>query len=111
MDSTTRMCCRRAMTSIEVTQPVGETTATLTLHTCSSCGIHRWERDGVALERADVIDVVRARLAEGPTPRVPRPRAARPRAAAPAVPPAEPPRTIDVREQLARFTVHGERTT
>jgi hypothetical protein len=94
------------MTSIEVTAPVGEAEATLTLHTCSSCGAHRWERDEVALERAEVIDVVRARLAEGPTPRVPRPRAARP--AAPVVPTA---RTIDIRDQLAHFTVHGERTT
>ena len=93
------------MTSIEVTAPIGETSATLTLHTCSACGAHRWERDGVALERAEVIDVVRARLAEGPVPRVPRPRAARPpRPVAPVVPPA---RTIDVRDQLARFTVHG----
>lgn len=95
------------MTSIEVTAPVGEAAATLSLFTCSTCGTHRWERDGVALDRAEVIDVVRARLAEGPAPRVPRPRAARPpRPAAPAVPPPAP-RTIDVREQLARFTVHG----
>lgn len=96
------------MTSIEVTAPVGEAAATLTLHTCSACGAHRWERNGVALERAEVIDVVRARLAEGPVPRVPGPRAARPaRPVAPVVPPA---RTIDVRDQLARFTVHGRPT-
>ena len=102
------------MTSIEVTSPVGEATATLSLYTCSSCGAHRWERDGVALDRSEVIDVVRARLAEGPTPRVPRPRAARPpRPAAPAVPPPAPVAapTIDVRDQLARFTVHGGPTT
>lgn len=99
------------MTGIEVTAPLGESAATLTLHTCSACGAHRWERDGVALQRAEVIEVVRARLAEGPPPRVPRPRAARPaRPAAPAVPPPAP-RTIDVRDKLAGFTVHGKPST
>ncbi len=98
------------MTSIEVTSPVGDSSATLSLHTCSACGAHRWERDGVALERAEVIDVVRARLAAGPVPQVPRPRATRPpRPAVPVVVPVA--RTIDVRDQLARFTVHGGPTT
>lgn len=99
------------MTSIEVTSPLGEATATLSLFTCSTCGTHRWERDGVALDRAEVIDVVRARLAQGPAPRVPRPRAARPPRPAPPAVPAPAPRTIDVRDQLARFTVHGGPTT
>lgn len=96
------------MTRIEVTQPAAEGSATLTLHTCSACGAHRWERDGVALDRDAVLGVVRDRLAEGPAPRVPRPRTARPRATPTSVPQA---RTIDIREQLARFTVHGESTT
>jgi hypothetical protein len=92
------------MTRIEVTQPAAEGSATLTLHTCSTCGTHRWERDGVALDRDAVLGVVRDRLAEGPAPRVPKPRTARARPAPTALPQA---RTIDIREQLARFTVHG----
>lgn len=66
------------MTSIEVTSPLGDRTSTLALHTCSHCGAHVWQRDGVTLERDAVLDVVRDRIAEGPIPRVPRQRKPRP---------------------------------
>ncbi len=96
------------MTRIEVTQPAAEDSATLTLHTCSTCGTHRWERDGLPLDRDAVLGVVRERLAEGPASRVPKPRTPRARPVPTAVPEA---RTIDIREQLARFTVHGGPST
>lgn len=67
-------CCRRPMSSIQVTQPVDASVATLALHTCTSCGRHVWERDGVELDRASVLAIVRDRIAEGPAPRIPRPR-------------------------------------
>jgi hypothetical protein len=78
-------CCRRPMTSIEVTSPLAEGATTLALQTCSACGRHVWHRDGVVLDREAVLEIVRERIAEGPTPRVPRPRSPRPSRARPGV--------------------------
>lgn len=90
------------MTKIEVTQPNGEG-RTLALHSCSACGRHLWERDGAVLERAEVLNVVKLRVADGPAARVPRPRA--PRASrARFVPPAA---TASPPARLAEFTIHG----
>lgn len=72
------LCCGKPMTSIEVTSPRGESSSTLALRTCGHCGSHTWQRDGVALDRDAVLDVVRDRIAEGPAPWVPRPRQIRP---------------------------------
>jgi hypothetical protein len=74
---TAAVCCRRPMSTIEVTSPHGEGIATLTLHTCPACGRHAWERGGDVLDRSTVLGVVRDRIAEGPASRVPRPRKAR----------------------------------
>ena len=56
-------CCGKPMTSIEVTSPRGELSSTLALHTCSHCGRHEWQRDGLALDRDAVLEVVRDRIA------------------------------------------------
>jgi hypothetical protein len=66
------------MTLIEVTSPLAEGTSKLSLETCSSCGRHVWQRDGQDLDRDEVLAIVRDRVAEGPTARVPRPRKPRP---------------------------------
>ncbi len=67
----TPVCCTRRMTSIVVTH---EDASHLTLHTCSCCGAHVWERDGVALDREAVLGVVRERIADGIPRTVPAPR-------------------------------------
>lgn len=63
----TRACCRRPMSSIEVTTRG----ATLTLHSCTACGRHVWEKDGQTADRADLFDGVKTFLEQ---PRVPTPR-------------------------------------
>jgi len=68
------------MTTIEVTSTLAAPAAKLALHTCSGCGRHVWERDGVELDRVAVLGIVRDRIAEGPAARVPRQR--KPRSAA-----------------------------
>lgn len=96
-----RTCCQRPMTSIEVSSSLADPGSTLALHTCSGCGHHVWERDGVELDRAGVLGVVRDRVAEGPAPRVPRPRKTRAGAVA----------TRDRRDlqaRLAGFSVLGQ---
>jgi len=60
-------CCRRPMSSIEVTTRG----ATLVLRSCAACGAHTWERDGVQADRTDLIDGVRTFLEQ---PRLPTPR-------------------------------------
>ncbi len=96
------------MTTIQVTQPQSEGSATLTLHTCSACGSHVWEREGERLDRGSLLGVVRERLAEGPAPRVPAPRAARPtRVVLPDAAPSAPKPSAEVEERLARFVPHG----
>lgn len=60
-------CCRRPMSSIEVTARG----ATLVLHSCTACGRHLWERDGQLADRAELLDGVRAFLEQ---PRIPTPR-------------------------------------
>lgn len=71
------VCCRRPMTGITVTQPRGEGVSVLSLYSCGGCGRHLWERDGQPLQRNEVLQVVKERLAEGPAPRVPKPRSRR----------------------------------
>ena len=51
-------CCRRAMSSIEVTARG----TTLVLHTCASCGRHLWERDGQRADRAELLEGVKTFL-------------------------------------------------
>lgn len=66
--STTRQaCCRRPMSSIEVTARG----VTLVLHSCPACGRHRWEKDGQLADRAELLDGVKTFLEQ---PRVPTPR-------------------------------------
>ena len=60
-------CCRRPMSSIEVTTRG----VTLVLRSCAACGAHAWERDGVQADRTDLIEGVRTFLEQ---PRQPTPR-------------------------------------
>ena len=64
---TTRDCCRRDMSSIEVTTRG----VTLVLHSCTACGRHIWEKDGQTADRAELLDGVKTFLEQ---PRVPTPR-------------------------------------
>lgn len=64
-------CCTRRMTTIVVTH---EDASRLTLHTCSCCGGHVWERDGTVLDREAVLGIVRERIADGTPRKVPAPR-------------------------------------
>ena len=68
--TTTRTCCSRPMSSIEVTTRG----ATLVLHSCTACGRHLWERDGATADRAELLDGVKTFLEQ---PRVPTPRRSR----------------------------------
>ena len=63
----TRACCRRPMSSIEVTTRG----VTLVLHSCTACGRHLWEKDGETADRADLLDGVKTFLEQ---PRIPTPR-------------------------------------
>lgn len=65
--TTTRTCCRRAMSSIEVTTRG----VTLVLHSCTACGRHLWEKDGQTADRAELLDGVKTFLEQ---PRIPTPR-------------------------------------
>lgn len=112
----TAVCCRREMSSIEVTSPLAAPNATLTLHTCSSCGRHVWERDGQVVDRDSIVDAVKERVAEGKPRRAPRTPGLsvergtpRPRAVRKPTPPTTgpPPPPADVQERLKGFTVHG----
>ena len=67
LTATTQACCRRAMSSIEVTARG----ATLVLHSCTACGRHVWERDGEVADRAELLEGVRTFLEQ---PRIPTPR-------------------------------------
>lgn len=62
-----RTCCRRPMSSIEVTTRG----VTLVLNSCTACGRHLWEKDGVVADRADLLDGVKTFLEQ---PRIPTPR-------------------------------------
>ncbi len=57
-------CCRRPMSSIEVTARG----TTLVLHTCPSCGRHLWERDGQLADREELLEGVKTFLEQ---PRLP----------------------------------------
>jgi hypothetical protein len=61
--TTARTCCRRPMSSIEVTTRG----STLTLHSCTACGRHLWEKDGQVADRAELLDGVKTFL-EQPRP-------------------------------------------
>ena len=63
----TRACCRRPMSSIEVTTRG----VTLVLHSCTACGRHLWEKDGETADRAELLDGVKTFLEQ---PRIPTPR-------------------------------------
>ena len=65
--TTTRDCCRRPMSSIEVTTRG----TTLVLHSCTACGRHVWEKDGQTADRAELLDGVKPFLEQ---PRMPTPR-------------------------------------
>ena len=65
--TTTHACCRRPMSSIEVTTRG----TTLVLHSCTACGRHVWEKDGQTADRAELLDGVKTFLEQ---PRVPTPR-------------------------------------
>ena len=62
-----RSCCRRPMSSIEVTTRG----VTLVLNSCTACGRHLWEKDGVTADRAELLDGVKTFLEQ---PRIPTPR-------------------------------------
>lgn len=97
-DTSAVLCCSRPMSTIEVTSPLAAPGATLALHTCSSCGLHVWEREGQVLDKDAVLGVVKDRIAEGPAPRVPAPRKVRPSRAKVS--------EAELRERLSEFTVH-----
>ncbi len=59
-----RSCCRRPMSSIEVTTRG----SALTLHSCTACGRHLWEKDGQTADRAELLDGVKTFLEQ---PRLP----------------------------------------
>lgn len=65
--ATAESCCRRAMSSIELTARG----VTLVLHSCTACGRHLWERDGQIADRSELLDGVRIFLEQ---PRIPTPR-------------------------------------
>ena len=65
-----RDCCRRPMSSIEVTTRG----VTLMLRSCTACGRHEWEKDGQVADRAELLDGVKTFLEQ---PRVPTPRRSR----------------------------------
>ena len=67
LTATSQACCRRVMSSIEVTARG----ATLVLHSCTACGRHVWERDGELADRAELLAGVRTFLEQ---PRIPTPR-------------------------------------
>lgn len=60
----TATCCRRPMSSIEVTARG----ATLVLHSCTACGRHEWERDGRTAGREELLAGVKTFLEQ---PRLP----------------------------------------
>ena len=65
--SASASCCRRDMSSIEVTARG----TTLVLHSCPSCGRHLWERDGQLADRVELLEGVKTFLEQ---PRMPTPR-------------------------------------
>lgn len=65
--TTVRSCCRRPMSSIEVTTRG----VTLVLNSCTACGRHLWEKDGQTADRAELLDGVKTFLEQ---PRIPTPR-------------------------------------
>jgi hypothetical protein len=52
------MCCRKPLSTIAVTTRG----ASLTLRSCTSCGRHVWEKDGVVADRAELLDGVKSFL-------------------------------------------------
>jgi hypothetical protein len=70
--SASAVCCGKSMSTVSVT----DRGAQLTLHSCTSCGRHVWERDGRAVDRAGMLEGMQAFLAE-PRPPVRRRRRTR----------------------------------
>lgn len=99
------------MSTISVTSGLAAPTSTLALHTCASCGNHVWERDGMEVAHDQVLDAVKARVAEGPLPRASstrKPKDRRASASPPrAVPPPRPSVPDEVQERLKEFRPHG----
>ena len=52
------LCCRKPLSTIAVTTRG----SSLTLRSCTSCGRHVWEKDGVVADRADLLDGVKSFL-------------------------------------------------
>ena len=100
-------CCRRPMTRIEVARGG----SSLTLHSCSACGCHVWERDGEAVDRSQLLQSVRTHVQENPS--VPGRRRTRPVPAPRQAPAADTAaqarrrRADEMRSMLGGFTVHG----
>ena len=65
--TTAPTCCRRPMSSIEVTTRG----TSLVLHSCTACGRHGWEKDGRTADRAELLGGVKTFLEQ---PRIPTPR-------------------------------------
>jgi hypothetical protein len=65
--TTLRSCCRRPMSTIEVTTRG----VTLVLNSCTACGRHLWEKDGQTADRAELLNGVKTFLEQ---PRMPTPR-------------------------------------
>lgn len=82
----TRTCCNRPMTGLQVGRPA------VVLHTCGACGMHRWTREGVEVDRVQLLDALTPR-AEPPPPG---------RALTPAA------RRAALRTMLEDFRPHGE---
>jgi hypothetical protein len=98
---------------------VTDAESSLALMSCSACARHAWMRDGVLLDREQMLAAMKQRIAEAPRPQGGRPRrnpeapARRPRApraAAPVEDPAAAERLRRVQEMQAMlrgFEVHG----
>ncbi len=64
------ICCSRPMSLISVT----DEQSSLALVSCSSCARHGWVRDGVLLDRDEMLVAMKERIAEAPRPQGGRPR-------------------------------------
>ncbi len=95
MTETLPRCCGRPMTSIAVEHAA----SALSLHSCPSCGRHRWLSDGAEVDQPTVLAALR----------VDRKPSAAKRRPAPAAPARldEVGRRAELQRMLGGFTVHG----